>query len=77
MYNLKKHQEIGCIYIHTTDYPMHTWAPEDAKSKEHLLKLDYYISEASWRFIRFLQHLVYRFKTVDNQVLLISQILLL
>ena len=39
-----KHPEIGCFYIHTTDYPMHMWAPDDEKSKEHLLKLDSYIS---------------------------------
>jgi phosphonoacetate hydrolase len=25
--------EIGLIYIHTTDYPMHMWPPEAAESK--------------------------------------------
>jgi phosphonoacetate hydrolase len=45
LYNIRKHPEVGCVYIHTTDYPMHTWAPEDEKSKEHLLRLDKYISE--------------------------------
>jgi len=33
---LKNRPDIGCVYIHTTDYPMHTWAPEAAESKEHL-----------------------------------------
>jgi phosphonoacetate hydrolase len=45
LYNIRKHPEIGCFYIHTTDFPMHTWAPENEMSKEHLRHLDGYISE--------------------------------
>ena len=37
---LKHRPEIGVLYIHTTDYPMHTWAPEAPESKEHLARLD-------------------------------------
>ena len=34
---------LSLFYIHTTDYPMHTWAPGDPESKEHLKKMDEYI----------------------------------
>ena len=37
---LKHRPDIGVLYIHTTDYPMHTWAPEAPESKEHLARLD-------------------------------------
>lgn len=37
---LKDRQDIGLLYVHTTDYPMHTWAPSEAESKEHLHLLD-------------------------------------
>src|SRR4051812_17836384 len=30
---LKTRPDIGCFYIHTTDYPMHTWPPEAPESK--------------------------------------------
>jgi phosphonoacetate hydrolase len=43
---LKNRREIGCIYIHTTDYPMHTWAPNAPESKEHLKTIDSLLSEA-------------------------------
>lgn len=39
--------EIGFVYIHTTDYPMHTWAPEAPESKEHLATLDRLLGEAA------------------------------
>ncbi len=44
---LKKRSDLRCLYIHTTDYPMHTWPPESAESKEHLAKLDALFGEAS------------------------------
>ncbi len=44
---LKTRRDFGCLYIHTTDYPMHTWPPESAESKEHLAKLDELLGAAS------------------------------
>jgi len=44
LYSLQHEPDLGILYIHTTDYPMHTWAPEAAESKEHLHKLDGYIA---------------------------------
>lgn len=32
--------DIGVVYIHTTDYPMHMWPPEATESKRHLAALD-------------------------------------
>lgn len=43
---LKHRREIGCIYIHTTDYPMHTWAPSAPESKQHLKMIDSLLAEA-------------------------------
>jgi phosphonoacetate hydrolase len=43
---LKHHHDIGLLYVHTTDYPMHTWAPEARESKEHLVNLDRLLGEA-------------------------------
>jgi phosphonoacetate hydrolase len=43
---LKHRPEIGCLYIHTTDYPMHTWAPDAPESKEHLKTVDALLAEA-------------------------------
>lgn len=37
---LKHRPDIGLLYVHTTDYPMHSWAPEAPESKEHLAQLD-------------------------------------
>ncbi len=37
---LKTRPDIGLIYVHTTDYPMHMWAPENPKSREHMAKID-------------------------------------
>jgi len=37
---LKNRPDVGVIYVHTTDYPMHMWAPADARSRDHLAKLD-------------------------------------
>jgi phosphonoacetate hydrolase len=38
--------DLGCLYVHTTDYPMHTWPPEAAESKEHLARLDTLLAQA-------------------------------
>lgn len=43
---LRRRRDIGCIYVHTTDYPMHTWAPDAAESHEHLTRLDALIADA-------------------------------
>jgi phosphonoacetate hydrolase len=40
IYVLRNRPDIGCLYVHTTDYPMHMWAPETPESKEHLERLD-------------------------------------
>jgi phosphonoacetate hydrolase len=44
---LKSRPDIGCLYVHTTDYPMHTWAPDTPESREHLEKMDALIGAAS------------------------------
>jgi phosphonoacetate hydrolase len=44
---LKGRRDLGCLYIHTTDYPMHTWPPEASESKEHLARLDGLLAEAA------------------------------
>jgi phosphonoacetate hydrolase len=43
---LKTRPDIGVLYVHTTDYPMHTWAPEAPESKEHLARMDDLIGQA-------------------------------
>ncbi|MHB8066554.1 MAG: alkaline phosphatase family protein [Desulfobaccales bacterium] len=37
---LQSHPDFGLIYVHTTDYPMHMWAPEESCSLDHLARLD-------------------------------------
>jgi phosphonoacetate hydrolase len=37
---LKTRRDLRVLYVHTTDYPMHTWPPDAAESREHLAKLD-------------------------------------
>ena len=44
---LKRRRDIGCLYVHTTDYPMHTWPPEARESLEHLARLDQLFGEAA------------------------------
>lgn len=44
LYAMKNKPDIDLFYIHTTDYPMHTWPPESKESKEHLHKLDSFIN---------------------------------
>lgn len=43
---LKNRPEIGCLYVHTTDYAMHMWSPEAPESKEHLERLDELFGQA-------------------------------
>lgn len=45
LYILKTQKDVRCLYIHTTDYPMHMWTPRDSSSLEHLAKMDRYIAE--------------------------------
>jgi phosphonoacetate hydrolase len=42
---LKNQPAIRCLYIHTTDYPMHMWAPIDSSSDQHLSKMDDYLKK--------------------------------
>jgi phosphonoacetate hydrolase len=44
---LKTRPDIGVLYVHTTDYPMHMWAPDRDESREHLKRLDQLIGEAA------------------------------
>jgi phosphonoacetate hydrolase len=37
---LQEHPDIDFYYVHTTDYPMHRFAPETRESQEHLQQLD-------------------------------------
>jgi phosphonoacetate hydrolase len=43
---LRNRPDIGCLYVHTTDYPMHMWPPEAPQSKEHLARLDELFGQA-------------------------------
>jgi phosphonoacetate hydrolase len=43
---LQNRPDIGCVYVHTTDYPMHTWPPSAPESKEHLARLDALLGRA-------------------------------
>lgn len=44
---LRTRPDLGCLYLHTTDYPMHTWAPDAAESLGHLAALDALLAEAA------------------------------
>jgi len=37
--------DIGVMYVHTTDYPMHMWPPEAPESKRHLATVDGLLGE--------------------------------
>jgi phosphonoacetate hydrolase len=37
---LAERADIGLIYVHTTDFPMHMWPPAVPESQEHLAKID-------------------------------------
>lgn len=40
IYLLQNEPKYQLVYIHTTDYPMHTWSPEEKQSRDHLQTLD-------------------------------------
>jgi phosphonoacetate hydrolase len=42
---LRNRPEIGLLYVHTTDYPMHMWPPEATESQEHLSQLDIMLAQ--------------------------------
>jgi phosphonoacetate hydrolase len=42
---LRNRPEIGLVYIHTTDYPMHMWPAPAAESQEHLARMDAALAE--------------------------------
>ena len=44
---LRHQPEVGVLYIHTTDYPMHMWPPEAEQSRRHLAGLDALLGELS------------------------------
>ena len=44
---LRNRPDIGVLYIHTTDYPMHMWPPEHDASRQHLARLDSLLGEIS------------------------------
>ncbi len=43
---LANRPDIGLIYVHITDYPMHAWGPAEEESREHLVTLDGLIRKA-------------------------------
>src|ERR1700736_4336934 len=46
IYLLKNRPEIQCMYVHTTDYPMHMWPASSKESQEHINKIDELLGEA-------------------------------
>jgi phosphonoacetate hydrolase len=44
---LRNRPEIGILYVHTTDYPMHMWPPEAEPSRRHLAQLDALLGECA------------------------------
>lgn len=42
---LRHRPDIGLVYIHTTDFPMHMWPPAASASREHLSRLDDYLGK--------------------------------
>ena len=43
---LRTQPDLGVLYVHTTDYPMHRWAPDAQASLDHLARLDELLGEA-------------------------------
>lgn len=43
---LRTRPDIELLYVHTTDFPMHAWAPDDPRSQAHVRGLDALIGEA-------------------------------
>jgi phosphonoacetate hydrolase len=44
---LRRRPELGCLYVHTTDYPMHMHPPAAPESRAHLATLDALLGEAA------------------------------
>jgi phosphonoacetate hydrolase len=44
---LRTRPDLGVLYVHTTDYPMHMWAPDQLQSQEHLRRVDEIIGQAA------------------------------
>ena len=44
---LRHQSEVGILYVHTTDYPMHMWPPEAEPSRRHLAELDALLGECA------------------------------
>lgn len=42
---LENRPDIHLLYVHTTDYPMHMWPPEDSRSQKHLHEIDCYFGK--------------------------------
>lgn len=38
--------DLGVIYVHTSDHPMHRWGPEEPESRDHLARLDALVAAA-------------------------------
>jgi phosphonoacetate hydrolase len=43
---LETRPDLDLVYVHTTDFPMHAWAPGDPRSSSHLRRLDELIGAA-------------------------------
>lgn len=46
-YLLQERPDIGCIYVHTTDYAMHMWPPGAPESHEHLKVIDDWLARCA------------------------------
>ena len=44
---LANRPDIGFLYVHTTDFPMHSWSPKEKESLDHLKRIDEYLGEAA------------------------------
>lgn len=43
---LRTRPDVGLLYVHTTDYPMHAWAEDAVESLVHLEEVDHRMGEA-------------------------------
>lgn len=46
---LENRPDLELVYVHTTDYPMHAWRPDDPRSIKYLARLDELICAAAER----------------------------
>lgn len=44
---LHRRPDLDLIYVHTTDFPMHAWRPDDPRHAAHLARLDELIAQAA------------------------------